>query len=188
MHRLLTVLLLAGTPTPPPKQLPPPPIKVYEFVQVKDMARKGQSCAKTGPSGVQFLTLGTECPADQEKVVRAFLKRIGAPGDLLKGTTITYTRYHILARIQGQRIWNLVLGASGTSDGEHFASVTTVKGPEKAANTTLHELGHLAWMKAGMDSSWIDNDEKADPAAWAALFDGKKLPKDHPARKVFEAL
>ncbi len=171
-----------------PANAGPQDVKVLEFVIDKDVRQNALDCYTTS-TGITIKTID-ECPAqaDVEREINALFKRIGAKPGHLHGHDVTFTNRRVLSFIYGG--WRWMHGVTYWRNPKQwwapwfaFSVVSTHGKP--AMDTFIHELGHAAFAKIGMDSKFLDTKEPS-PEKDAVLDRTKRLPKDHPARKKFQ--
>ena len=162
---------------------------VETFVFASKTFGKGEKCFTTKRTGVIMRTLGTECESAKKSATRIDKEienlpiRLGAKKDAFKGTTIVLTSHHIIYWRQG--IYVLAHGVtSGKLKNQSIMRWGVDYGMEPY-DLLVHELGHVAWNLAGINSSFLDSDKDSleKRAILSRDMYKRMLPKDHPVTK-----
>ena len=184
-------VILAGM-TPMPGTSAPQDLEVLEFVVDHDVRAHAMECYTTS-TGVIIKTVDS-CPNRKvvEREIKALLKRLGASKDHLLGHDVSFTNHRMLARMGYG--WVYVNGVTWFRTPGLFlpwsswsAVSTHPKNGMGTIDVLVHELGHAAFEKIGIDTDFLDVDK--DSVEKTAVMDRtKRLPKDHPARVKFKAM
>ncbi len=148
--------------------------------------------------GIKVRVFEGACPKKEEfeKNTAGLLSRLGAKRDLFKGFTTVYTKHALMGLLGGSRyIWadgTSNFGKSTSGAAVRFIVLTSHESKNcDVSSTQIHELGHMAFVKIGLSSAWLDEDDDtpctyddAHPLRKVVMTPGEEAPQWDDPQKV----
>lgn len=169
---------------------------VHTHVYAIEALGAGDECLTTKRTKVTVKVIGVPCEsvkADATHIdheIANLARRLGAKRDIFEGAVVTLTPHHIMFP------WNIRPGvfvhviAHGVTRRSESVVRWGVSYEENPYDVLAHELGHVAWNRIGLDSSFLDGatDSPEKRAIMSRKTNRRMLPKDHLVVKNLRAL